>query len=164
MAEAGHRRVHVGWMAAGLAALLLIFISLNAFNLPFLLPRSPGQLFFFTGLSVLVFLLLVGLLVLLFRNILKLYADERSRVLGSRIRTRMLVGALLLSFAPALFLFLFSYSLMNRTVDRWFSQPVSQLRIESNSVALELEEYASANARAEAASCTWRTTRCCSAR
>lgn len=152
MAEAGHRRVHVGWMAAGLAALLLIFISLNAFNLPFLLPRSPGQLFFFTGLSVLVFLLLVGLLVLLFRNILKLYADERSRVLGSRIRTRMLVGALLLSFAPALFLFLFSYSLMNRTVDRWFSQPVSQLRIESNSVALELEEYASANARAEAAS------------
>ncbi len=139
-------------MAGGLGILMLIFVSLNAFNLPFLLPRTPSQLFFFTGLSVLVFLLLLALLVLLFRTILKMYADERSRVLGSRIRTRMLLGALLLSFSPALFLFLFSYLLMNRTVDRWFSQPVSQLRTESSRVATELEQYAAGNARAEAAS------------
>jgi two-component system nitrogen regulation sensor histidine kinase NtrY len=152
MVSSGHRRWGVGWMAGGLAALVLIFASLNAFNLPFLLPRTPSQLFFFTGLSALVFLLLLALLVLLFRTILKMYADERSRVLGSRIRTRMLVGALLLSFAPALFLFLFSYVLMNRTVDRWFSQPVSQMRTESSRVAVELEQYAAANARAEAAS------------
>jgi two-component system nitrogen regulation sensor histidine kinase NtrY len=142
----------VGWLAGGLGALLLLFLSLNAFNLKFLFPRSTGQLFLFTGLSVLVFLLLLMLLVLLFRNILKLYADERSRVLGSRIRTRMLLGALLLSFAPAFFLFLFSYLLMNRTIDRWFTQPVSQLRDDSTHVALQLTQYAMANARAEAAS------------
>ena len=152
MAQPGQRRWGVGWMAGGLALLVLVFISLNAFNLPFLLPSTPSQLFFFTGLSVLVFLLLLALLVLLFRTILKMYADERSRVLGSRIRTRMLLGALLLSFAPALFLFLFSYLLMNRTVDRWFSQPVSQVRTESSRVAVELEQYAAGNARAEALS------------
>ena len=144
--------MRVGWLASGLAALLLLFLSLNAFNLKFLFPRSTGQLFLFTGLSVLVFLLLLMLLVLLFRNILKLYADERSKVLGSRIRTRMLLGALLLSFAPAFFLFLFSYLLMNRTIDRWFSQPVSQLRDDSTHVALQLAQYAAANVRAEAAS------------
>jgi len=142
----------LGWIAAALSTLFLVFLALQAFNLPFLLPHSPGQLFFFTGLSVLVFLLLVGLLVLLFRNILRLYADERSRVLGSRIRTRMLLGALLLSFAPALFLFLFSYSLLNRTIDRWFSEPVSLLRTESSRVAVQLTQYVIANARAEAAS------------
>jgi two-component system nitrogen regulation sensor histidine kinase NtrY len=152
VAENRRRRIGVGWLAGGLGMLLLVFASLNAFNLPFLLPHSTGQLFFFTGLSVLVFLLLVGLLVLLFRNILRLYADERSRVLGSRIRTRMLLGALLLSFAPAFFLFLFSYLLMNRTVDRWFSQPVSELRTESSRVAVQLTQYVAGNARAEAAS------------
>ncbi len=150
--ENGDRRVGLGWVAGALGALVLVFLSLNAFNLPFLLPRSTGQLLFFTGLSVLVFLLLVGLLVLLFRNILRLYADERSRVLGSRIRTRMLLGALLLSFAPALFLYFFSYWLMNRTVDRWFSQPVAELRTESSQVATQLAQYVAANARAEAAS------------
>ena len=146
------RRLTVGWLAGGLTALLLLFLSLNAFNLSFLLPRSSAQLFVFTGLSVLVFLLLLLVLVLLFRNIVKLYADEQSRVLGSRIRTRMLLGALLLSFAPAIFLFLFSYLLMNRTVDRWFSQPAAQVRDESSRIALQLTQYAISNARAEAAS------------
>ncbi len=150
VAGAGYRPPSVGLLAAGLGALLLLFLALNAFNLSFLFPRSSAQLFLFTGLSVLVFLVLLFLLVLLFRNILKLYGERT--VLGSRIRTRMLVGALLLSFAPAFFLFLFSYLLMNRTIDRWFSQPVSQLRDDSTRVALQLTQYAVANARAEAAS------------
>ena len=62
---------------------------------------------------------------------MKLLADQRSRVLGSRIRSRMLVGALLLSFAPAVFMFLFSFGLLNRAMERWFSQPASQMRQDS---------------------------------
>ncbi len=134
--------------------LLLALAALNAFNpLPsFLRPRGTSQIFLFTALSVIAFLLLLTLLVLLFRNIVKLLADQRSRVLGSRIRSRMLVGALLLSFAPAVFMFLFSFGLLNRSMERWFSQPASQLREDSTRVSLELSQYAAANARAEAES------------
>ena len=130
--------------------LLLVLAALNAFNLPFLRPRGSSQIFLFTALSVIAFLLLLTLLVLLFRNIVKLLADQRSRVLGSRIRSRMLVGALLLSFAPAVFMFLFSFGLLNRSMERWFSQPASQLRQDSTRISLELSQYAAANARAEA--------------
>ena len=35
-------------------------------------------------------------------------------------------------------MFAFSYLLMNRAVDRWFSQPVTQMREDANSMALEL--------------------------
>ena len=115
-------------------------------------PTAPARSSFFTALSVLAFLLLLTLLVPLFRNIVKLLADQRSRVLGSRIRSRMLVGALLLSFAPAVFMFLFSFGLLNRSMERWFSQPASQLRQDSTRVSLELSQYAAANARAEAES------------
>ena len=132
--------------------LLLLFGVLNAFNLRFLEPHSAGLLLLFTGLSVISFLLFVVLVILLSRNILKLYADQRSRVLGSRLRTRMLVGALLLSLAPAMFMFFFSYSLLNRSIDRWFSQPVTQLREDSTRIAFELSHYASSNARLEAES------------
>jgi two-component system, NtrC family, nitrogen regulation sensor histidine kinase NtrY len=132
--------------------LLLALAALNAFNLPFLRPHGTGQIFLFTALSVVAFLLLLTLLILLFRNIVKLLADQRSRVLGSRIRSRMMVGALLLSFAPAVFMFLFSFGLLNRSMERWFSQPASQLRGDSTRVALELSQYAAANARAEAES------------
>jgi two-component system, NtrC family, nitrogen regulation sensor histidine kinase NtrY len=141
-------------VALGVATLLLVLVlgALNAFRLGFLHPNSSGQIFLFTALSVIVFLLFVTLLLLLLRNILKLLADERSRVLGSRLRSRMLIGAVLLSFAPALFMFLFSFLLMNRSIDRWFSQPVAELRDNSTRIALELAHYVSLNARAEAES------------
>ena len=131
-------------MVLGSLALLvlLVLVAQNAFNLKFLSPHSTGSILFFTALSGLSFLLFLMLVVLLLRNILKLYASEQSRVLGSRLRTRLLLGALLLSVAPAFFMLFFNYLLMNRSIDRWFSQPVVQLRSESMQVALEMTHYA----------------------
>lgn len=148
--EPKHRKIVVAALAAALFLLLLLFSALQAWNLPFLQPQNVGLVLLFTGLSVVAFLIFVALLVLLSRNILKLYADQRSRVLGSRLRSRMLIGALLLSLAPATFMFFFSYLLLNRSIDRWFSQPVGQLREDSTRVVLELSHYATSNARAEA--------------
>jgi nitrogen fixation/metabolism regulation signal transduction histidine kinase len=133
--------------------LLVLFLALgtlNAFNLQFLNPASPIQTLVFLTLSVVAFLLFVGVLFLLFRNFLKLYADQRSRILGTRLRTRMLWGAVLVSLVPLVFMFAFSYLLMNRAVDRWFSQPVTQMREDANTMAVELFRYAAANARSEA--------------
>jgi two-component system, NtrC family, nitrogen regulation sensor histidine kinase NtrY len=144
------KHLKVVMLGAGAFLLLVLLTSLQAWNLPFLQPRSAGLVLLFTLLSVVAFLVFVFLLVLLSRNILKLYADQRSRVLGSRLRSRMLIGALILSLAPALFMFFFSYYLMNRSIDRWFSQPVGQLREDSTRVALELSRYVTGNARAEA--------------
>ena len=153
MAQSKHRKWTVAALASGLVLLLLVLAALNAFNpLPLLHPHTNRLIFLFFGLSILVFLLLLVLLVLLFRNIVKLLADQRSRVLGSKIRGRMLAGALLLSFAPAVFMFLFSFLLLNRSIERWFSQPGSEVRQQSTRVTLELSQYAAANARAEAES------------
>ncbi len=146
------RRVTIGLLTALVVLAIVLEAALNAFNIRFLQPISPPQTFVFTALSALVFLLLIVALVLLGRNVLKLYADQRSWVLGSRIRTRLLLGALIVSFAPALFMFLFSYGLLNRSIDRWFSQPVAQLREDSVRIALELSRYVAENARAEAQS------------
>lgn len=133
-----------------LLVLFLTLAALNAFKLDFLDPSSTPQIFLFTALSTIAFLLFVVVLILLTRNLLKLYAEHRSRLLGSRLRARMVWGAVILSLLPIAFMFAFSYLLMNRAVERWFSQPVTQLRDDSNSLAVELSRYAAANARAEA--------------
>jgi nitrogen fixation/metabolism regulation signal transduction histidine kinase len=146
----GRRGVLVITLSVCLLLLFLSLATLNAFNLNFLNPGSPLQTLVFIGLSVIAFLLFVGVLVLLVRNVLKLYADQRSRVMGTRLRTRMLWGAVLVSLVPLVFMFAFSYLLMNRAVDRWFSQPVTQMRDDANNMALELYRYADANARSEA--------------
>jgi two-component system nitrogen regulation sensor histidine kinase NtrY len=139
----------------GLGVCLLLFIflaTLNAFNINFLNPASPLQTLVFITLSTLAFVLFVVVLVLLVRNFLKLYADQRSRILGTRLRTRMLWGAVLVSLVPLGFMFAFSYLLMNRAVDRWFSQPVTEMRDDANRATFELFRYAAANARSEAES------------
>ena len=146
----GRRRAIVYGLGITLLVLFLALAALNAFNVSFLNDASPIQTLVFVALSVVAFLLFVGVLVLLVRNVLKLYADQRSRVLGTRLRTRMLWGAVLVSIAPLVFMFAFSYLLMNRSVDRWFSQPVLQMRHDADQLALELFRYTDANARSEA--------------
>jgi two-component system nitrogen regulation sensor histidine kinase NtrY len=132
-----------------LLVLLIGFVALNAFNFK---SANTGEIVVFTGLSILAFMLLMAGLVLLVRNVLKLYADQRNSVMGTRLRTRMLWGAVLVSIIPLVFMFLFSYVLMNRAVDRWFEKNPDEIRNDSNSLALELAQYTSANARVEAES------------
>ena len=136
---------------AGVLVILGLFGVLQAFNIRYLNPETSGETLAFTALTVVVFLLLLLLLMLLLRNILKLYADQSSSALGARLRTRMVVGATLIALMPAVFMFMFSFQLMNRSIDRWFSPNTSQLR-DSTRVVQQLAEYVTGNARVEAES------------
>jgi two-component system nitrogen regulation sensor histidine kinase NtrY len=144
----GRRKTLTIILGCVLLVLIFLFAGLNAFN--FMNPVSTVEGMLFIFLSLVAFILFVAVLVLLVRNVLKLYADQRSRVMGTRLRTRMLWGAVLVSFIPLVFMFLFSYGLMNRAVDRWFSQNPNEMRNDSTRLAMELAQYTSANARAEA--------------
>jgi two-component system, NtrC family, nitrogen regulation sensor histidine kinase NtrY len=153
--EGGSRRRTVAFLGAGVLLIALAFGALQAFNtskISFPNPETSGETLAFTGLTVVVFLLLLVLLLLLLRNILKIYADQSSSALGTRLRTRMVVGAALIAVTPAVFMFLFSFQLMNRSIDRWFSPNTTQLREDSTRVVLELAQYVTSNARGEAES------------
>jgi len=148
------------WRSVALYAcgVLLIFVALGgmqAFDtkkVPFLNPETAGETLLSVSLTVLFFLLLLLLLVLLLRDTLKVYAGQGSSGLGARLRSRMVLGAVLIALAPAVFMFLFSFLLMNRSLDRWFSPNISELREDSTRVVVELAQYVTSNARGEAES------------
>ncbi len=166
MALSGESRWRKVALYAGLVLLILFVLgALQAFNttlpvriwhytfsLNFFNPETSAETLIFTGLTGLVFLLLLLLLMLLLRNILKIYTGQGSSGLGARLRSRMVLGAVLIALMPAVFMFLFSYQLMNRSLDRWFSPNTTQLREDSNKVVLELAQYVTGNARSEAES------------
>jgi hypothetical protein len=133
-------------------ALLGVLQWFNTSGISFLNPETSGETLAFTGLTVVLFLLLIVMLLLLMRNILKLYADQGSSALGARLRTRMVLGAALIALMPAVLMFLFSFQLMNRSIDRWFSPNTSELRDDSTRVVEELAGYVANNARVEAES------------
>jgi hypothetical protein len=156
MASKGDSRLWtVALLAGGVLVISTVLGSLQAFNtssIPFLNPATAWETLLSTVLMVLVFLLLLLLLVLLLRNILKIYAGQGGSGLGARLRSRMMVGAVLIALAPAVFMFLFSFLLMNRSLDRWFSPNTSELQEDSSKVVVELVHYVTANARQEAES------------
>ena len=132
--------------------LLAILVLQGSFNLKFISPDSNQQLLLFAGLSALIFLLFVALTVVLGRNLLKLYAERQQGVAGSKFRTRLVVVNLLLSFLPVIAMFWFSYGLMNRSIDKWFSQPVEEVRADTAAMSALLYDYAGQNAASEAQS------------
>ncbi len=139
-------------LAIGAFLLLAILVLQASFNLKFISPDSNEQLLFFAGLSGLIFFAFVALTLVLGRNLLKLYAERRQGVAGSKFRTRLVVVSLLLSFLPVIAMFWFSYGLMNRSIDKWFSQPVEEVRADTAAMSALLYDYAGQRASSEAQS------------
>jgi two-component system, NtrC family, nitrogen regulation sensor histidine kinase NtrY len=141
-------------LAIGTAISFGILLSQSSFDLPFLNANTQEKfpLLFFAALTILIFLLFVALTFVLARNLLKLFAERRLGVLGSKFRTRLVVGGLLLSFLPVIMMFWFAYGLMNNSLERWFSRPVEEVREDTAAVASLVKKYAAQNARAEAES------------
>ena len=139
-------------LGVGIALLVFVIFSQAAFNLRFLRPDSLVQTFVLMALSALIFLALVALIFVLLRTLLKLYLERRAGTAGSRFRSKMVLGALVLSFGPVIAMFLFAYGLMNRSIDKWFSQPIEEVHGRSAAVTDLLSSYAGQNAQSEALS------------
>ena len=139
-------------VAIGAFLLLAILVAQASFNLKFISPDSNQQLLFFAGLTGLIFSAFVALTLVLGRNLLKLFAERRRGVAGSKFRTRLVVVSLLLSFLPVIAMFWFSYGLINRSIDKWFSQPVEEVRADTAAMSALLYDYAGQNAASEAQS------------
>jgi len=134
-------------------AIFLLFAVIFAqatFNLTFLQPDTSEETLIFAALSAFIFLLFVALTFVLLRTLLRLYAERKTGVMGSRLRSRMVMGALLLSLGPVIFLFLFSYGLINRSIEKWFSRPVEDVQYRTGVIASLMTDYAAANAQVEA--------------
>jgi len=138
-------------LAIAVFLLFAVLVSQTAFNTTVLRAETNQQAVVFYALSLLISLLFVALTFVLARNLLKLFAERRMGVLGSKFRTRMVAGALLLSFVPVMVMYWFCYGLMNRSIDKWFSTPVEEVRSDTKAMATLLASYAQQNARAEAA-------------
>src|SRR3990172_6235933 len=143
-------RMKPGFIITASVIVLLLVVSvfgLTSLNLPFIRPSGPSEIILLFVLSTVIFLSLVIFGFILFRSLLKLYIERRANRLGSKFKTKLVFGALALSVAPVFFLFLFSYSLLNRTLDKWFSRPFETISRDAREVVDELREIGRASCR-----------------
>jgi two-component system, NtrC family, nitrogen regulation sensor histidine kinase NtrY len=117
------QRWTLGIGAALLALLLAAVFTFGSLDVPFEPKNWRETIALFSVSSFVTAALLVFGLILM-RTVLRLWTERSKEQLGARFKTKMVVGAMALSLLPVLFMFFVSYSLLNRTLGRWFPRPL----------------------------------------
>jgi two-component system nitrogen regulation sensor histidine kinase NtrY len=107
-----------------LVVALLTFVETRTIRFGADIPVSNAILMFI--LININLLLLVLLIFLVFRNLVKLLYDRRRKVMGAKLRTRLVVAFIVLTIVPTGVLFFFSINFITTSIEFWFNVPVEQ--------------------------------------
>lgn len=107
-----------------IAITVLIVLALTFWETRILRPDFPFStsqrvvLFVLININIILLLLLFFLVV---RNLLKLVTERRQKILGAKIRTRLVMVFVTLSLVPTILLFFIAYEFMAIGLDYWFN-------------------------------------------
>lgn len=91
------------------------------------------------------FILAAALILVLLRNIVKLYWDRKRKVFGSGFKSRLIGSFLLMVLIPSILLFIVASGFLNSSVQRWFSFPITDSLQSSLEVAKGYYDQTKAN-------------------
>ncbi len=84
-----------------------------------------------------IIILLVLLIVMITRNLIQLYNERKSRIIGAKFQTKLILAFLVLALVPAILLFLVASKLFSYSIGNWFSIQVERSLQQSMEVARE---------------------------
>ncbi|MGI9068466.1 MAG: ATP-binding protein [Pyrinomonadaceae bacterium] len=117
------RRRTAIWILGLVVFLLLSVIVAQQLWLWTIVPTdSASDTLLLYALSTLNFVAFVIFSFIFVRNLLKLRRERRERQLGSKIKTRLLVYFIAISFLPIIAMATFSYLFLNRSLEKWFGR------------------------------------------
>jgi len=121
--DQGRRRRNL-LIISGFLALLAVGTAVNfEMRVPELPLASNIVVFALFNLNLIVFLLL---LVLLLRNLIKLWFERRQKLIGSKFKAKLVLAFLLLALAPAALIFLIASNFINKSIEGWFKPQVER--------------------------------------
>ena len=106
-----------------LTLLLAAVFTLGSLDVPFE-PRSWRDIIPLYAVSTFITAALLVFSLILIRSFVRLRMEQDKNQLGARFKTKMVLGATAISLLPVIFMFFVSYSLLNRTLGRWFPRPL----------------------------------------
>jgi len=108
-----------------ITTLMVIVFAFFEVQLPDVSPEYSlsGNIAFFLLININI-ILLVLLVFLVVRNLVKLVFERKRRILGSRLRVRLVLAFVELSLVPSLLLFVIAGGFVTRSFERWFDLQV----------------------------------------
>ncbi|HKY29315.1 MAG TPA: hypothetical protein VJM12_15350, partial [Pyrinomonadaceae bacterium] len=121
-AKTRRRRLLLWALGLTIALLLAVIISQQLWLWTVIPPDTASDTLLLYALSTLNFVAFVVFSFIFVRNLLKLRRERRELQLGSKIKTRLLVYFIAISFLPVIAMATFSYLFLNRSLEKWFSK------------------------------------------
>ena len=115
------RRLLLWVLGATVLLLLAIIVSQQLWLWTVVKPETPSDALILYALSTLNFVAFFVFLFIFVRNLLKLRRERKERQLGSKVKTRLLVYFISISFLPITAMAVFSYLFLNRSLEKWFN-------------------------------------------
>ena len=113
--------------------ILLTYLERHLSHIEELVPISNEVLIF--GLTNINIILIILLIFLIVRNAVKLIFERRRGILGSKLRTKLVVAFVSLSLIPTIVLFLVAIQFLSYSIDNWFNIKMSSTLTRSLEVA-----------------------------
>ena len=115
------------FLIIGVTALILAVLFVFEWHLPQVKGKlTTGRNVFYLSLINLNVILLLLLLFLIIRNLVKLVFERKLRILGSKLRTKLVAAFLGFSLVTAFVLFFVAVGLITSAVEKWFSIQVEK--------------------------------------
>jgi two-component system, NtrC family, nitrogen regulation sensor histidine kinase NtrY len=142
------RRRLLLWSLGTIVLLLLsIIVSQQLWPWTVIPPDTASDTLLLYALSTLNFVAFVIFSFIFVRNLLKLRRERRERQLGSKIKTRLLVYFIAISFLPIIAMAVFSYLFLNRSLEKWFGRLPARVVNEAQEVQREAVDAQTRNLR-----------------
>ena len=123
--EARRRRNEL--MIIGIISILIILLTTIEMKFPQVGGKIPIAdniiIFSLINLNIILILLLIFLVI---RNLVKLIFERKRKVLGAKLRTKLVVAFVSLSLIPTVLLFFVAVGFITSSVEHWFSAQVEQ--------------------------------------
>ena len=117
------RREKIAILLTVLVIIGLTFLESQLSRREIIQPFSNNILIF--GLINVNIILIILLIFLIVRNVVKLVFERRSGVVGSKLRSKLVVAFVGLSLIPTVILFIFSVNFLSYSIENWFNLRLS---------------------------------------
>ncbi|HUL38082.1 MAG TPA: ATP-binding protein [Thermodesulfobacteriota bacterium] len=125
--SSGARRRRNELIIIGIISIVILVLTTIEMKYPQLGGKIPvaNNIIIFSLININIILILL-LIFLVIRNLFKLIFERKRKVLGAKLRTKLVVAFVSLSLVPTILLFLVAVGFITNSVEHWFSAQVEQ--------------------------------------
>jgi two-component system nitrogen regulation sensor histidine kinase NtrY len=129
------KRRRTRWIIFGLLSLLIVLTAVEVYiQQSHIATPLAGNIAVLLLVNVNIILLAI-LVVVVAKNLVKLYLDRKWKIIGARFRTKLVLSFAVLTFVPSLLLFLVASGLLTNSINNWFNQQIEKSLKQSLEVA-----------------------------